>query len=173
MTDTESVQPDNPSKIWSCPQGCGYHIADGPVPDDEPLTSELIHDHMLEHQQFAETATRREVWLHIALGVARGMPEPAELALQEIAGTHWVNIGCADRDDVHRWAEWLGIDAGRIAVESYSSHRRTGFVTAAARGWSWDVHYRESIPPARVESEQALAAQVAAAILEPAAGGAS
>lgn len=45
--------PDFDSKIWACPEGCGYNIADGPVPDGEDSTDELIRQHMEEHQ-FAE-----------------------------------------------------------------------------------------------------------------------
>lgn len=42
-------QIEMPSKIWACPEGCGYHIADGPVPAGEPTTDELIADHLEEH----------------------------------------------------------------------------------------------------------------------------
>lgn len=45
-TPSEPVE----SKIWACPEGCGYHIADGPVPDGEPPTWELIQEHMEEHR---------------------------------------------------------------------------------------------------------------------------
>lgn len=42
-------QPE--SKIWACPTpDCGYHIADGPVPEGEPSTDELIREHMAEHE---------------------------------------------------------------------------------------------------------------------------
>lgn len=37
------------SKIWACPENCGYHIADGPTADGEPSTDELISAHMEEH----------------------------------------------------------------------------------------------------------------------------
>lgn len=35
--------------IWSCPRGCGYHIADGPVPDGDVPIDVLISEHMEEH----------------------------------------------------------------------------------------------------------------------------
>lgn len=39
-------------KIWACPeQGCGYHIADGPAPDDELSTLELIREHLEQHER--------------------------------------------------------------------------------------------------------------------------
>lgn len=43
------------SKIWACPHGCGYHIADGPAPDGEPTTGELIAEHLEEHAEQAVT----------------------------------------------------------------------------------------------------------------------
>lgn len=59
VTTPDQTTPDAPfPNVWSCPEGCGYHIADGPVPDDEPTTSELIRDHIEWHdgQYAAERA---------------------------------------------------------------------------------------------------------------------
>lgn len=44
------------SKIWSCPHGCGYYIADGPAPDGEPTTDELIAEHLEEHAEPVDPA---------------------------------------------------------------------------------------------------------------------
>lgn len=46
-----STVDDQQSKIWACPTGCGYHIADGPprYDGDEP-TDELIRQHMVDHE---------------------------------------------------------------------------------------------------------------------------
>lgn len=37
------------SKIWACPENCGYNIADGPTAYGEASTDELISEHMEEH----------------------------------------------------------------------------------------------------------------------------
>lgn len=44
----EPVAEPVESKIWACPHACGYHIADGPVPDGEASTDELINEHLEE-----------------------------------------------------------------------------------------------------------------------------
>jgi len=56
MSDTSIAHTtDKPeqleSKIWACPTGCGYHIADGPTEDGEPSTDELISEHLEEHDE--------------------------------------------------------------------------------------------------------------------------
>jgi hypothetical protein len=43
--------PSDDSKIWACPhEGCGYHVADGPIADGEVPTDELIRMHLEEHE---------------------------------------------------------------------------------------------------------------------------
>lgn len=46
---TDTSDRDADTKVWACPQNCGYHIVDGPVPDGEDPTDELIRRHMEEH----------------------------------------------------------------------------------------------------------------------------
>lgn len=47
LADADDLPSD--SKTWACPNGCGYHIVDGPVPDGEPPTWVLIRNHLEEH----------------------------------------------------------------------------------------------------------------------------
>lgn len=55
MRQIEMPEPIQPgpvdSKIWSCPEECGYHIADGPSDDGEESTDELISQHLEEHAE--------------------------------------------------------------------------------------------------------------------------
>jgi len=54
------LTPDaEPGKVWACPEGCGYHIVDGPVPDGEPPTWELIREHLAEHEHADDRPTYR------------------------------------------------------------------------------------------------------------------
>lgn len=77
LDDASTVE----SKVWACPEGCGYHIADGPADDDEPTTDELIATHLEEHGYAADVTDPPQL-------VDEQVPEPAEPAptvAQELA----------------------------------------------------------------------------------------
>jgi hypothetical protein len=124
-------------------------------------------------------ATRREVWLSIALAVARdGLPEPERLTFNQ-----WVDhtrpdgegreyrvlhIICDSHTAALAWMRWLGIE------DSASRHDRTDLgiryltssdhVRTIRDGWVWNISGEEPLPTPAAEK---LAAEVAAAILIP------
>jgi hypothetical protein len=127
-------------------------------------------------------ATRREVWLSIALAVAHnGLPEPERLTFHR-----WVDhtrpdgegreyrvlhIICDSHTAALAWMRWLGVE------DSASRHDRADLgiryltssdhVRTIRDGWVWNISGEEPLPTPAAEK---LAAEVAAAVLTPDAG---
>lgn len=117
--------------------------------------------------------SRREVWLDIALGIARdGLPEPRDVSMYPTAcGIPFLAPFVTLTFDTHAasdaWARWLGVAQHEDKLfehykptprirRRYSSHDRGG--------WSWEIEGYESVAEA---GSSPLAEQVVAAILTP------
>jgi hypothetical protein len=119
-TQTIAAQPEPveqpESKIWSCPLGCGYNIADGPVPDGEPsrrygfsdTALDRIQEHLEEHDQGHDAGTLELI--HKA--IVDDQPEPAPLPKRtgrelSTVAANLVRVA-ADLDDLANLSENLG-----------------------------------------------------------------
>jgi hypothetical protein len=95
----ERTYPAAESKVWSCPRGCGYHIADGPVEDGDLPTSELIREHLEEHGPTdAQRAARDLRLLADFLDANPDLPGSLAYAFDSI------HIFPSSRDEVAVWA---------------------------------------------------------------------
>lgn len=105
--------------------------------------------------QESNPKSRREVWLSVALAVARdGMPEPETVSVHDDI----VALNLDNHADVRTWCEHLNFDDMRINSQNGGLY---GY--GHLHGWSWHVHCHQPDRPADGE----LARQVAAAILLP------
>lgn len=105
------------------------------------------------------TASRREVWLSIALAVAKGLPEPERLGLQDDDAAI-VSMTLPTHDGVRQWATHLGLgecEANPLDGSLWAPHCRRD-------GWSWQI--RANGRPS-VAAESSLAEQVVSAIPAP------
>jgi hypothetical protein len=116
------------------------------------------------NQQQDNPKSRREVWLSVALAVARdGMPEPCSLNLY--ADVARISIDAGTLADFSRWATHLGVkvqDRLRSGDGQRWIYRASG---PLADGWHWGVNV--SVPVGDPEPSPELAAQVVSAILDP------
>lgn len=102
-----------------------------------------------------DTASSRQMWLSIALAVARdGLPVPGRLGLHN----NIVSMSLETHDDVRKWAAHLGLGECRINVGGDGSLWAPHF---ERDGWSWQVYCHRPAEPT------ALAEQVVEAILTP------
>lgn len=108
--------------------------------------------------QESNPKTRREVWLNIALAVARdGMVEPIGLTMYD--ESRIIALTLHDHDGVRDWCAALGLDEPKLNATDGSLW---GF--GDRDGWGWQVRCHK---PAPVVESSPLAEQVAAAILLP------
>ena len=101
--------------------------------------------------------SRREVWLNIALAVARdGLPEPQALSMNP---DHLVCMYLDTADECRAWADWLGIeDSPRWQTKDNGTS--SVWYHGDRFGWPWQISAFD-LP------SKTLAAQVAEAILTP------
>jgi len=115
-------------------------------------------------------ASRREVWLTIALAVARdGLPEPrsVETYLQRGRGDlPFLVIVLDSHSAADAWARWLGVTEFNDKVhDQYKPPRiKRSYAWYDRAGWSWQIEGYESV--SEVDASP-LAEQVVAAILTP------
>jgi hypothetical protein len=122
---------------------------------------------MSNHQD--NPTSRREVWLTVALAVARGLPEPRRLYLYDRSVDGWtsgptVYLELSDHASAARWATWLGCDESKITLPLPGGRVHVTY-DGVRDGWFWTVESIEATPV--VPAPTALAAQVVVAILTP------
>lgn len=120
------------------------------------------------------TATAREVWLMVALAVARdGLIAPRRLNIDE--ETSSISFGVKGNDTARPWAKWFdGLES-----ERYQDHQPSAGEAAVRKvyfckvtgpgGWLWSVDGEEPLNPPPPSEVETLAEQVTAAIEQPAA----
>ncbi len=105
--------------------------------------------------------SRRDIWLRIALAVAKdGLPEP-DVSLGDGVQYHYVSLRFDRHSHARDWARWLGVEVHTYDRPDLDS--RYVKCDANLHGWRLDVAAAEPIPV----GDPDLAAQVAAAILTP------
>lgn len=125
---------------------------------------------MSEYQD--NPTSRREVWLTVALAVARGLPEPWHLYMYDQSVVGWtsheyVELQFSDHVSAGRWATWLNCDASKRTL-NLPDGREVVDYCGTRDGWSWRIESLVDVPA--VPAPTALAAQVVVAILTPDAG---
>lgn len=116
--------------------------------------------------QESNPKSRREVWLSVALAVARdGMPEPIDFDVDQAA--HSAYLRAAGRPEFDRWVAHLGLKVFEPMPSSDGVRNllRAREANRAADGWYWSVQAYVPIDAKPEPSE--LAEQVVAAILTP------
>jgi hypothetical protein len=110
--------------------------------------------------QESNPKSRREVWLSVALAVARdGMPEPQNLTFYD-GNNRIVCIALHTHEAVRDWCAALNFDD-----PSKFSLNGSLWGFGDRDGWAWQIKCHRPEPP--VAESSALAKQVAAAILLP------
>jgi hypothetical protein len=116
-------------------------------------------------------ASRREVWLIIALAVARDeLPAPdIRLSDRDYNGRPYVYVQLDRHDDARRWAYWLdcNLTDDLEYIERPDLGRKYVKVTIERAGWRMYVEGIEALEAPPPEMVASLAAEVAAAILTP------
>ena len=80
-----------------------------------------------------DTAASREVWLTIALAVARdGLPTPRHFSVHD----RIIGLSLETHTDLRKWAEHFGLDESRIHLDSEGGLWAPHFVRD---GWSYQV----------------------------------
>lgn len=111
MSNTQSIAQtpaDGDSKIWACPNRCGYHIADGPIEDGDMPTSELITEHLeYECPQRTWRAVLTElVRLMVDGGLAT--PDSVRLCTEDCDGHPLASMDGLTIGEAIAWADQLG-----------------------------------------------------------------
>lgn len=179
MSNTESI-PQTDSKIWACPNDCGYHIADGPTGDGEQSTAELIHDHLeyecpaLPRGPFAGHAAelRRLADLLDTVTDADGLK--AQDIRVSFPTTHWNQDDAAEMARVDTLGQLLNLEPAERCAHGAVTHYETQclrdginyWVYGYVRGEREDELERLRARVAEVESRPSPA-QVAEAALTP------
>lgn len=90
---------------------------------------------MSNSQSTKSPESRRTVALDIYLAVARGLPEPEQIALYTYPDRGSVSLRFDSRDAAFRWAEHLAI------VETAYSYGcdGVGYHAADRLGWTWEI----------------------------------
>jgi hypothetical protein len=111
-------------------------------------------------------ASRREVYLTVALAVAQGLPEPWSVRLYDATVRGWpqsngplVAIELTTHADATAWAAWLGCEDNK---REYTFGDSIHVAYSDSRyGWDWRVESTIDSAPVVVEADAAAAIEAA------------
>ena len=107
--------------------------------------------------------SRREVWLQIALAVAKGMPEPSILRFNDTAPI--ISLSVDDAAAAQRWAEWVGATASEPTEMTLWWMANRDYGGRYGHSWHITTPRRPALEP--TDTEMALATELVA-VCEPA-----